>query len=176
MPGTIVPNQMYDHECNVLKGWWHPHAIDKSAPVAPGESIAAGSICYLDSQGRFRSGLLDNVVGCFAWPNSGDFDVDGDVGNIQSNVLMGLPTIAAYELWTTEFDADQAYAIGDYLTAWDTQLDGYEAAKKGLVRPGTPYVHTLIGTVTAGVKENTFKKEILSLWTYHLPIAIESGS
>lgn len=176
MPGTLVPNQMYDHEANVLKGWWHPHAVDKSAPVAEGEVILAGRICYLDAAGNFRLGLPDNVVGCFAWPNSTDYDVSADVGNIQSENLMALPTIAAYELYTTEFDDSYTYNVNDHLTAWDSQLSGYVAAKKGLVRPADPYYQTLVGVVTEGVKENEFKKSVLSLWTYYLPINLGATS
>ena len=57
MPGTITPPQMYGHECNVLKGWWHPHALDKSGPLAEGEVILAGRVVYLDMNAEFRLGL-----------------------------------------------------------------------------------------------------------------------
>jgi hypothetical protein len=167
---------MYDHECNVLKGWWHPHALDKSAPLAAGEVIPAGSVCYLDHSEQFRLGLLDNVLGMFAWPSSGDYDVSADVGNIQSQNMMALPTTGPYELWTTEFDSSYTYHINLYLTAWDSQLVGYTAAKKGKVRPGRPYHHTLVGIVSKPVVANDFKKNILSLWTYHLPIDLELPS
>ena len=176
MPGDLVPGQMYDHECNVVKGWWHAHAVDKTAAVASGETILAGSVCYLDSNGEFRLGLPDNTVGCFAWPNSNDFDVSADVGNIQSKNLMGLPTVAAYELWTTEYDSSFTYNIHDYLTAWDSQLPGYLAANKGKVAPGRPYHNTIVGIVSDGVKVNEFKKNVLTLWTYHLPIDLEVHS
>lgn len=176
MPGTLVPDQMYDHECNVIKGWWHPHAIDRSGPIAEGENFNAGSIVYLDVNAEFRAGLPENTVGYFAWPNSDDFDVDGDVGNIQSRVLMGLPVTACYDLYTTEFDQTFEYDVNDYLTAWDAQLMGFTPDKLGLVRPGVPYTNTLIGTVNAGVFTNEYKKTVLRLLTYHLPIAVAEGS
>ena len=139
MPGTIVPNQMHDHETNVLKGWFFPHAVDKSADLAEGESITAGRVCYLDANGLFRLGMPDNVVGCFAWPNSADFDVSADVGNIQKQVMMALPSTAPFELFTTEFDTAQTFNVNDYLTAWDSHLAGYVAANKGKILPGRPY-------------------------------------
>lgn len=176
MPGNLLPNQMFNHEANVLKGWPHMHAVDKSAQIAEGEVIVAGQVCYLDANGQFRLGLPDNVHGMFAFPSSGDYDVNSDVGGIQSQVLMALPTIPCYELYTTEFDDSQNYSINDYLTAWDSQLTGYTAALKGMVRPGRPYHHTLVGQVSARVRENDFKKRVLSLWTYHLPIDLEARS
>lgn len=170
MPGTLVPDQMYDHECNVLKGWWHPHALDKSAGLASGEVILAGSICYQDSNGLFRSGLPDNCMPHFAWPNSYDFDVDADVGNIQKNVMMGLPVTGPYELQTTEYDAGYTYNVNDHLTAWDAHLSGYVPAKKGQVRIGLPFHETILGVVTAGVATNDHGKQWVSLYTYYLPV------
>ncbi len=168
--GSLVPPQMYDHECNVLKGWWHLHAIDKVAQIAEGEVILAGQVCYLDQIGEARLGLPDNCVPMIAWPSSVDYDVEGDVGNIQTPNMMALPCVATYEVQTTEFDADYTYHVQDHLTAWDQQLVGYTAAKKGLVRPGSPYQNTLCGVVTAAVAKNEFKKDWLSFWTYYLPV------
>lgn len=174
MPGTLVPNQMYDHEANVLKGWPFMHAVDKSAELASGELIIAGSICYLDADAKFRSGLPENTVGCVAWPNSTDYDVSADVGNVQKQVMMALPTTAPFELYTTEYDSAFTYVPNDYLTAWDSHLPAYDPAKKGKVRPGRPYENTLVGVVTAPVFINDFKKSVLTFWTYHLPIALGS--
>lgn len=172
MPGDMVPGQMYDHELNVLKGWWHMHALDKVAAVAEGEVIPAGGVCYLDANGEFRSGQPENVLACLAWPNSTDFDVSADVGNIQEKNLMALPVTGPYEVQTTEFDASETYAYNDYLTAWDSQLAGYVAANKGKVRPGTPYENTILGIVSAPAVANEHGVEWLSFWTYHLPIDI----
>lgn len=176
MPGTLVPDQMFDHECNVLKGWWHLHALDKTAPLADGEEIAAGRVCYLNASGEFALGLPDNCMPIFAWPNSTDFDVSADVGNTQSENMMGLPATGSYELQTTEFDDSYTYAINDHLTAWNSSLAGYTAAKNGKVRTGTPYTHTICG-VCSGVKvQNEHGKYWISLWTYYLPVNLESGS
>lgn len=175
MPGTLVPDQMYDHECNVLKGWWHPHALDKSADLAANEVILAGSVSYLDSNGNFRLGLPDNVMPMFAWPSSGDFDVSADVGNIQKQVMMGLPVIGPYELQTTEFDAGFTYHVNDHLTAWDAQLSGYipgpvGVTNRGKVRPGNPFHQTIVGVISTGAAVNDHGKNWISLWTYYLPV------
>ena len=170
MPGTLVPNQMYDHECNVLKGWWHPHALDKSGPLAAGETILAGSVTYLDVNGEFRLGLPENSMPMFAWPNSYDFDVSADVGNIQSQNMMALPVTGPYELQTTEFDERYVYNINDHLAVWDTQKSAYNPDYKGKVYVGAPYHDTICGVVSIGVAVNDFGKNFLSLWTYYLPI------
>lgn len=170
MPGTIVPPQMYDHECNVLKGWWHPQALDKSAPLADGETIRAGQVCYLDMDGNVRCGLPENTMPMFAWPNSADFDVSADVGNIQSQEMMALPAVGPYELQTTEFDSSYTYNPNDHLGVWDTQKTGYTSDLQGMVCPGTPFTDTICGVVTKGATVNDFGKKFLSLWTYYLPI------
>jgi len=175
MPGDLVPQQMYDHECNVLKGWWHMHALDKSGVIADGEVILAGSVCYMDQSKEFRAGLPENVLGMFAWPSSGDYDVSADVGNIQSKVFMALPTTGPYELQTTEYDDTMTYNVNDYLTGWDQQLADYTPALKGKVRLGSPYVNTIVGICSAAPERNENGKLWMSLWTYHLPINL-SGS
>jgi hypothetical protein len=171
MPGEMIPDQMYDHECNVLKGWLPDmHCLDKQAPLASGEVINAGSVCYIDEDGLFRLGFPDNVMPCIAWPNSFDFDVSSDVGNINKAVMNALPCIGAYEVQTTEFDGTQTYKINDHLTAWDVQHSGYTAALKGKVRPGLPYQHTLCGVCSDVVKKNDKGLNFLSFWTYYLPV------
>jgi len=176
MPGTIVPSQMFDHECNVLKGWWHAHALDKTAPLKSGEEINAGHVCYLDQNGEFALGLPDNVMPCFAFPNSDDFDVSADVGNTQSENMMALPATGSYELQTTEYDTSYTFAINDYLTAWNSELVGYTAAKNGQVRTCNPFENTVCGICSGGVATNEHGKNWVSLWTYHLPVDLTASS
>lgn len=176
MPGTLVPNQMYNHECNVVKGWWHPHALDKSGPLAAGEVILAGSVAYLDANGEFRLGLPENAMPMFAFPNSTDYDVSADVGNIQSQQMLALPCTGPYELQTTEFDATMPYVPNDHLAVWDTQKAGYAAANKGKVFVGTPFVDTICGVVSKGAAVNDFGKSWITLWTYYLPIPLTTSS
>lgn len=172
MPGTLTPSQMYDHECNVLKGWWHIHALDKSGPIASGQSINAGSVTYLDDNGEFNKGLPDNAMPMFAFPNSTDFDVSADVGNIQSQNMMALPAIGPYELQTTEFDARYVYNPNDHLTAWNPHKAGYAADYLGKIFVGNPYTDTICGVVSDGRATNEHGKEMVTLWTYYLPVDI----
>jgi len=176
MPGTITPNQMYDHECNVLKGWWHPHALDKSGALAAGEVVNAGQVVYLDSVGAFRLGLPENSMPMFAWPNSADFDVSADVGNIQSQNMMALPCTGSYELQTTAFDSRYVYNTNDHLAVWDTQKSGYIAANKGNLFVDNAYTDTICGVVSKGVTVNDFGKNFLGMWTYFLPIDLAEVS
>jgi hypothetical protein len=167
---------MYDHECNVLKGWWHPHALDKSGPLAAGEEVLPGQVVYLDMNAEFRLGLPENSMPMFAWPGSADFDVSADVGNIQSQNLMALPVTGSYELQTTEFDERYSYHPNDHLAVWDVQKTSYTEEYKGTVYVGNPYTDTICGIVSKGVEVNDFGKNFLSLWTYYLPIDLDDYS
>jgi len=172
MPGTLAPGQMYDHECNVLKGYWDLEgAVTKHAELAADETILAGSLFYLDANGKARSGSPDNTVAIFANQNSTDFDVSADVGNIQTAVMAGFPCISNFELQTTEFDTTQTYAPNDHLTGWSSTMAGYTTALKGKIGIGVPYTDTLCGVVTEGATANDHGKNVVSLWTYYLPIA-----
>lgn len=173
MPGKIIPDDFITHELNPIKGWWFGHTLDKVAPLKDGGSvILSGRVCHLDVNGDVVLGLEDNQVGLLAFPNSTDFDVSADRGNIQKEVMLAIPTIGSFEVQTTEFDATKVYQIGDYLSA----LPAASGANAGLVTLGVPYVDTLVGHVTEGVKANENRKNILTFWTYHLPIAVGGGS
>jgi len=187
MPGTLVPNQSYDHEVNVLKGWFDMHSLDFAAKVAEGEVILAGRVACLNNAAEYRLGLADNCMPHMIRQNTYDFDANGDVGNISDTVVQGLPVIGAYEFQTTEFDKRVTYNPNDHLSAWDVQLAGYatgyytdpdtssQVALKGLVRDGRPYQETLVGVVSTGVSTNDFKKKFLTFWGYYLPIDIASS-
>lgn len=171
MPGTIVPDDFISHELNPIKGWWDGHAVDKVAPVKDGEVILAGRVGHLNLAGEVELGLEDNTVGLLAFPSSTDFDVSADRGNIQSQNLLTLPVIASFEVQSTEFVVD-TYQIGNHLTA----APGTAGADAGKVKKGEPFVDTLVGHVTKGVEQNENRKDILTFWTYYLPISIGGGS
>ncbi len=165
MPGTLTPSQMFDHELNPIKGWFHGHAVDKALAIADGETgINPGSVVSMDANGRWQLGLVADGVGCFAFQGQNDFDVNSDVGNISGGTLMALPCIAPYELETTEFVDGQAYTPNTLLTS-----PAPGAANAGSVTPGVKFVNTVCGIVTDGQLENENGIDVVRFWTAWLP-------
>ena len=176
MPGTAVNAKMYTHQVNVVKGWFDINSITKTVNVASGEVITVGRVCYISSAGTLRLGLPDNQVPLVARQSTTSLDVTGEQGNIIEQRSDCLVSLACFELWTTEYDTDSTYHYNDMVTAWGPQLPGYVAAKKGLYAPGTPYVETAAGWVSAPVAANQWGVSVLQLWTDFLPIANPSPS
>lgn len=161
MPGTLTPGQVFDHDLNVLKGWRNTSNLDKSAePGANVTGIVRGKVMYLDAAGAWALGVTPNGMSVFATGGQNDFDANGDVGNIQKNVVTGLVAIGAYELQSSEY-VDAVYAPNDTLTADAT----------GDLTAGTPYVDQLCGVVSDGVVTNSNNVSVLTFWGVWLPPA-----
>src|ERR1039458_7792668 len=104
------PAQSFNHELNVVKGWPSPYAIDKTLEIDANQpTINAGRVVSINP----TTGNM--VLGCtwsttvaampiFAFPNSSDYDVRSDVGNISGGVMLGLVASGAFEIETTEFE------------------------------------------------------------------------
>lgn len=179
MPGTVTPAQMFDHELNPTKGWPSPYAVDKVKVIAAGEpTIHAGCVVHIDpATDMFKLGLpyTGGDVFCpmpiFAFPNSTDFDVSSDVGNISGGHLVGLVATGAYELESTEF-------IGVGLTA-GTPLTVQNAAGAdlGKLQAGTLAALSgvnedcVVGIVSDnGPLTNEFAKQYVRFWPVYLPL------
>jgi len=171
MPGTMTPGQMFDHELNPVKGWPSPYAIDYAAPVSSSEinTIYAGMGCYLDANGEFRLGSVDGAVTILMFQGQNDFDANSDIGNISGGVMSGLPCVASYEVWTTEFVAGN-YLPNDYLTVVAS------GDNIGKVTEGNAYINQICGIVSKGTFTNENQKSALQFWTYHLPPMTSSSS
>jgi len=171
MPGDMTPGQMYDHELNPTKGWPSPYAIDYAAAVSASETntIQAGMGCYLDANGEFRLGSSAGAVTILMLQNVNDFDANSDVGNISGGVMSGLPCVASYEVWTTEFVAGN-YAPNDYLKIETA------AGNIGKVTEGNAYIDQICGIVSLGTFSNEHQVSVLQFWTYHLPPMSTSSS
>lgn len=127
MPGTRTDyGQMYDHELNPRKGWAGDRGmvLEKTLPIASGMINKVYAGCVLSVvDGRFTLGITspENATKCaipfFAFQNEDDPDVNPDLGNIAGGVLMAFCAHAPMELESTEFDAEETYVHGMYLTA-----------------------------------------------------------
>jgi len=170
MPGNLTPGQMFDHELNAVKGWPSPYAVDKRAePADPDADIKAGMLMYLDANGKFAKGASNTSMAIFALQNQNDFDANGDTGNITGGIMSGLVAVGAYELETTEFDADDTYNPNTQLVAGGT--DGYVGANGG-----NTYAFNVVGVVSDGVFTNDHGKDVLRFWPVYMPKTGVSGA
>lgn len=97
-----------------------------------------------------------------------------------SEQLWGLSGLGSYELETTEFDADQTYAAGQWLRAvtLDNNANGGKvtnqnasggAAFGATSTTFTILTDTIVGIVASGVYQNNYGKNVLAFYTYFLP-------
>lgn len=188
MPGTVTPAQMFDHELNAVKGWPSPYAVDKVKTIATGEpTIYAGRVVHIDATlDQFKlgcpydSGDTYAPMPIFAWPNSTDFDVSSDVGNISGGHLVGLVAVGAYELETTEF-VGVGFNPGMPLVCDQGHVS---AANLGKVKVGslaalsaTDDEDLVVGIVSdAGPLTNEWSKQMVRFWPWYLPLGTVTAS
>lgn len=165
MPGTNVPGQMFDHELNPVKGWPNPYAVDKIAEIASGVTgINSGMVVSLDPNGRFIRGADTSAMPCFAFPNSSDFDVLSDRGNISGGNMMALVAIGGYELESTEF-IGSGYAPNVPLTAENSTPA--DVGKLKITTLGS--ADLIVGVCNRGPIANEYGKEMVRFWPVYLP-------
>ena len=182
MPGTLVPAQMFDHTLDPIKGWGtNMHIVDKRGQLDPDETLAAraGMCVHLDpTSGLMKKGTVAGAMGLFLWNNKNDFDVNGDVGSIQSNIVNALVACGAYELQTTEFVAGEDYVPNTPLTS--EPGDGADAGK---LVPGAIGTDNIVGIVSDNANNgslpgntstalpfaNEFGIEVINFWPVFCP-------
>lgn len=164
--GTTVPAQMFDHELNAVKGWPSPYGLDKSGPIAAGQSgILKGMCVSLDVNGNFIRGCPNGSMPIFAFPNQSDFDVDSDVGNISGGHLMGLVAAGSFELQTTEF-VGAGFAPNVPLTSEQSVALDIGRLKVTTLNS----TDMIVGVVSAvGPFKNEFGKQFLQFWPVYMP-------
>ncbi len=165
MPGTNVPAQSFDHELNPVKGWPSPYAVDKVAEIASGVTgIKGGMVISLDSNGKYIRGAAGAAMPCFAFPNSSDFDVLSDRGNISGGHMLGFVAIGAYELESTEF-VGVGFAPNIPLTSENGAGDD-----QGKLKVTTLDSEDLIVAVcNRGPTANEYGKQMVRFWPVYLP-------
>lgn len=173
MPGTLVPPQMFDHELNPVKGWPSPYALDhRVQAVNASEGILAGMVVHKDpaQAGKAVRGLTasSSEMPLFVFQGQGEFDVDGDVGNIIGGWMNTLVAVGAYELETTEFVSPDSYGINDPLTS---VVHAVSATDKGKVKKTTlGSADVICGIVSeTGPLTNDFNKQVVRFWPVFLP-------
>lgn len=166
-------SMMYEQALDVLKGWFHLAALDKSAKLAStllagATAVPAGRVAVLNDDGEF---VLDRIGGTvtasrtampiFLWNGSNHPDVYNDgtsptaidntgnsivnwIGISPTGVMSGLVATGGYELQTTEFDSTQTYHANTPLTA---TRGNNSAALDGILTSATatPYTNWICG-------------------------------
>jgi hypothetical protein len=174
MPGTLTPAQMFDHTMIELSGRSVMHALDFSAEPAAGEVSLAGSVCTLNSNGKFVVGLGSGVantqlfshnapMAIFMIQGTNEFDANSDVGNMSGGKQSGIVASGGYEIQTTEYVAG-TYRPNDTLTF----AVGASIGKVTMSNEEYNDCH-LVGVVSRGVETNADAKSVLSFWTIYLP-------
>jgi len=175
MPGSLVPNQMFDHSLNVVKGPSLMHRLDKDAAPAAGQSdIFEGMLVSLNNAGAMVKGC-DNGEGAnrpmpmFAIQGIDDFDANSDVGNISGGVMSAVVATGGFEIETTEFVAGgNTFACNDLLT-------GASATDLGKVTKATEVygAETICGVVSSTAlvsgAAQADKLPVLTFWSVYLP-------
>lgn len=185
MPGTRTDfGQMFDHELNPRFGWSGDRglALEKTLPVGTNNNkVFAGSVVFIDDGNVFKLGVPTGTtvtrtrIPCFAFQNEDDFDVNPDLGNIAGGVLMALCALGTFELESTEFDPNQTYTTGTYLTA------DSGANATGQLAPGTLGTDTIVGIVsetgpnTDGSFENEHGENVIRFYTWFMPSNIAAA-
>jgi hypothetical protein len=181
MPGNLTPAQMFDHTMIELSGRSVMHALDFSAEPAATETSLAGSVCTLNSAGKFVAGLGDSVastvhlshnapMAIFMIQGTNEFDANSDVGNMSGGKQSGIVASGGYEIQTTEYVA-QTYRPNDTLTF----ATGASRGKVTLSGENYSDYH-LVGVVSRGVETNADAKSVLSFWTIYMPAVYVSAA
>lgn len=191
-----VPQQMFDHCLNYLKGWFTPHCLDFD--MLPSPSIDntclpyGGRVLHLDSTGKYRLGHKGIAVPIFAHQGFLDYDVANPGGVATSphgwgatsptGKQSGLVALGPFELVTTEFYQTDGvtYAPNDLLKApTEDQVTGADKSTAGKLYktkawPGGNGSAFTIGTdatcaqVSRGVMPRDYNHRVNSLafWTH----------
>lgn len=181
-----APSLMFEHALTPLKGWFQPAALDFVAKLSDNVTfdVPRGRVMHLNAAGEFETGVGETDMGIFLFPGSDDFDVSNPgttpAGNFMHQAiapagnLSGLVATGAYEVESTEFDADQEYAPGDLLTAAvdnDNDEVGGLLTNVGSGAAGDvkQFVDPVCGVVSRGKYLNEHKVNALALWPVWLP-------
>jgi hypothetical protein len=163
-------NEMFVNRLNALKAWPSQTALDKSLPVATGQTgIVAGSVIHMDPTAKaFKLGSVAGAMPMFAWVGQAENDaIGGGAANISSygnqKGVTGLVATGGFELETTEF-----VASGNTF-APNTPLTPATGGDLGKVTEGVYYTNDICGIVSNGKTTNAHNVSVVAFWTYFLP-------
>jgi hypothetical protein len=195
---TVVPQQMFNHALDYLKGWPSPTAVDFVAKLSPAVDptslpVSGGRVAHLNQSGQFELGAKSTQMPIFLIQGSSDFDVSNP-GNGQTDPygwtavapagwMSGLVSAGSYELQTTEYDTTPGVNYYpntllhsptiDQITGTDKSAAGLLYAVKnwpgGGGGPLVLYTDNVCGVVSRGASLNHFRRQVVSFWPVYLP-------
>lgn len=178
------PRQMYAKALDPIKGWKNMGNLSYSAKLSSNVSIDPvfqGRVVHLNASGEWEMGCTGHQMAGFLFgASSDDPDVeatssDDDRQVFPVGVMTALMATGSWELSSTEFDEDQDYAPNDGLRAVASNSNsttGGRLTNASVVwaASATPQLATaVVGIVSAGVVQNSHKKNALRFWTVFCP-------
>jgi hypothetical protein len=164
--GLLTPGQNFEHLLDVISGYDGMHDLQYKAPPAAAADWRRGSLVSLDAAGDFVAGLdVSHAMPIWTFNDTGDFDVNSDVGNISGGVVAGYPATGGYELVTTEYD------VADVVPLAVPNAPIIDAGA-GLVGAGAVPVlaaESIVGVVSAGIRNEVYGQSVLQFWPVYLP-------
>jgi hypothetical protein len=164
MPGTLIPDQDFDHLLLPVSGFDGMHDLQLAGEVADSQSWNRGALVSLNSNGKLKAGCGDQDMPLFAINATGDFDVASDEGNIAGGNVGTYPAIGGFEFKTTEYELDQVYLPNDFLTA------GLGDELGRVTKSPTAYNDRIIcGQVSKGTDKDVYGQDVLFFWGLNIP-------
>jgi len=185
-----IPDQVFTHMLNPLKGWPSPYALDKTAKYSSnvGYDMVAGQVCHLNSSGELEPGAYRWQMPLFIFQGVNELDVNNAPTTSSgpwwpvtpTGRIMCLVAKGPFEFWTTEFDTDQTYAINDPLRAPTGNSSGSEGTSGVLTNQGVIAISDTIasgsnkytnicGIVSGAVYTNNYGVSVLPFWPVYYP-------
>jgi hypothetical protein len=170
--GTLNPAQNYTHVVNVVSGSNGMHDLQFTAAFAAGQTFYRGSLVTVNSAGALIKGVTTNHdMPMWAINATGDFDVDGDVGNVAGGNVGCWVATGGYELFTTEFVAG-SYAPNTMLTAGTSSNAGKVTAAAATYSDAV-----VVGCVSRGTTTSIYDQSVLYFWPMFIPaVSTEAAS
>ena len=175
MPGNLVPAQMYDHSCVIVKSVDRLYVTDYAAKPAAGQTFDNGALVSLNSHGQFIVGLPRGQTAMRPMPfiaiqGTKNFSANSDVNNVSGGVNSAYVCSAGFEIESTEYSG-ATFHPNDLLT-------GSLASPGKIAAAGvSPYKAVpMCGVVSKGLNKNHDGVSVLRFWTVFLPAGTNGSS
>jgi len=191
MPG-YAPSKQTEHALGRLKGWFHMHALDYTAPLSSNVTIIAraGRVVHVNASNEFEMGIANTQMPLFLISGSDEFDVNNPGTTVSGGFmhvavapagnLTGLVATGGYELSSTEFETTpaRAYAPNQLLTALPASntsqansgtLTNDRAGVGGSTGAVRQYQDAACAVVSRGKYLNEHGVPVLAFWPIYLP-------
>ena len=188
MPNLTTPANIFEHTIDVLANYdtTPGHRLDKTAYMADAVTIVpyGGRVGHFNASGEWEMGCAAKKVPGFFMPPSVPYGHQPTLSPYWQSIgrysVTGLVATGGFEIETTEYDSEQDFVVGDWLTAKVSNTDQDTGGVLTNVVPGTstaltaPWVaggttKTLCGQVTHAPQTRKNGNSVLAFWTVFFP-------